>query len=308
MRSNRIALANDRLSRDNIVGAALVERLREAIGTRNQAEVAEAAGVSSRSLSRYLSGEDVKLPVLSKLADATGVTLEWLATGRGGTDIVPAKQISAETHLAEHRYIAIPRYNVQASAGGGSLAEHPQIVEYMAYDEHFLSHKLRRNAQYLLLVEARGDSMEPSIKDGDVLTVDITPGQKVEHGALYVLRVGDNLLVKRVEQRLTSMVLHSENPRYGPETIAARRCGSAPNPRPGPPGQRPAPMRSAMRRTVLFRAGCPAAPPRPWLQPACPCWPSSPWNRDGPQPEPPPVCKPCSPLCPRHQAVWQRDP
>lgn len=74
-------------------------------------------------------------------------------------------------------------------------------------------------AEDLGLIEARGDSMEPTIRDGEVLTVDLRPNQTLENGCLYVLQVADALLVKRVELRLHSLTLHSDNPRYPPETI-----------------------------------------------------------------------------------------
>lgn len=166
---------------------------------------------------------------LVALSKATGVSLEWLAAGEGEM-VSPQRLMISMHHVgAEDRpvpapglppgYVAIPRYNVQASAGSGTDPGNPQIVEYIAYSENYLRTHLRRRAEHLLLVEARGDSMEPAIQNGDVLTVDITPGQPLEHGGLYVLRVGDNLLVKRVEQRLKSLVLHSDNPRYAPETV-----------------------------------------------------------------------------------------
>ncbi len=47
--------------------------------------------------------------------------------------------------------------------------------------------------------------------------MDITPGRPLEHGLLYVLRLGDALLV---EQRLQSLALHSDNPRYTPESVS----------------------------------------------------------------------------------------
>ncbi len=41
------------------------------------------AGVPLRTLGTYTRGGEMKLSNLRQLADATGVTVEWLATGRG---------------------------------------------------------------------------------------------------------------------------------------------------------------------------------------------------------------------------------
>lgn len=62
----------------------LGERLRQAVRAAggNQA-VAEKSGVPLGTLGGYLSGGEQKLSNTVALAEACGVTVEWLATGRG---------------------------------------------------------------------------------------------------------------------------------------------------------------------------------------------------------------------------------
>lgn len=62
-----------------------LERLREAVRLGGgQTAVSARSGVKMRSLSNYLSGRnDMKGPTIVALADACGVTVEWLAAGRG---------------------------------------------------------------------------------------------------------------------------------------------------------------------------------------------------------------------------------
>lgn len=113
------------------------------------------------------------------------------------------------------QYVAIPRFNIQASEGGGALAEHAQVVEYLAFDVDFLRTRLRRDPKHLVLIEARGDSMEPTIRDGDILTVDIGPDLAVQHSQVHVIRVADDLIVKRLERRLDGgLIVHRDNARY----------------------------------------------------------------------------------------------
>ncbi len=60
------------------------ERLRQAVRIGGGVtQVAAKSGVTQRSLSRYLGGYDMKLPAIVAISDACGVTVEWLATGRG---------------------------------------------------------------------------------------------------------------------------------------------------------------------------------------------------------------------------------
>lgn len=60
------------------------ERLKEALGGAGGSKVvAEKSGVPLSTIGGYTRGGEMKLSNLRQLADATGVTVEWLATGRG---------------------------------------------------------------------------------------------------------------------------------------------------------------------------------------------------------------------------------
>ncbi len=111
------------------------------------------------------------------------------------------------------------RYNVQASAGNGSVIYSEQIVDYLAFKSDWVRGTLRLNPSWLLLLEAVGDSMEGTISDGDLLLIN-THEPRVRDNAVYAINVKGNLLVKRVQVKLDgSLVVSSDNPRYAPETI-----------------------------------------------------------------------------------------
>lgn len=60
------------------------ERLREAIkGAGGNKVVAKAAGIPKTTLDGYLAGGEMRLSNAVALANATGVRLEWLASGEG---------------------------------------------------------------------------------------------------------------------------------------------------------------------------------------------------------------------------------
>ena len=76
------------------------ERLKEAVaGAGGLKAVAEKSGVPISTLGGYTRGGEMKLSNLRQLADATGVTVEWLATGRGPMrpgEAPPGQQPEAE--------------------------------------------------------------------------------------------------------------------------------------------------------------------------------------------------------------------
>jgi hypothetical protein len=72
------------VSSDNYAADEVRRRLSAAIsGAGGKTIVAARSGVSLRSLDYYLVDREMKLGALVALAAACGVTVEWLATGRG---------------------------------------------------------------------------------------------------------------------------------------------------------------------------------------------------------------------------------
>ncbi len=59
------------------------DRIRDAIGDEPVAAFARRCGFGESLLRKYLQGSEPSATNLAKIADAAGVTVDWLATGRG---------------------------------------------------------------------------------------------------------------------------------------------------------------------------------------------------------------------------------
>jgi phage repressor protein C with HTH and peptisase S24 domain len=116
-------------------------------------------------------------------------------------------------------YIRVPRYGVEASAGGGSLVANEQLVDYIQFRPDWIKNTLGASAKDLALISVKGDSMEPSLSDGDTILVDTTDRQ-FEANAIYVLQLGGSLLVKRIQRKMDgTVVIKSDNKAYEPEMV-----------------------------------------------------------------------------------------
>lgn len=117
--------------------------------------------------------------------------------------------------LDQDEYALIPRYAVEVSAGGGSLVDNEVMIGTMAFKREWLR-RMGFEVGRLVLVTARGDSMEPTVSDGDLLLVDMRQAEIVD-GAIHVIRSNDHILVKRLQMGMTGQVIvRSDNPRYSP--------------------------------------------------------------------------------------------
>ena len=110
-------------------------------------------------------------------------------------------------------WISIPRLALGASAGPGALAAAERAVGHMQFAPRWL----RRNdldPAMLSVIEVEGDSMDPTLRDGDEILVDRTP--RPLRAGIHVLRLDDALLVKRLEPAGERLRLISDNHAYPP--------------------------------------------------------------------------------------------
>ena len=112
--------------------------------------------------------------------------------------------------------IAIPRFDIRASAGAGAFTEGETPIAHLGFDQRFLKQLCGASPDDLSIIRVRGDSMYPTLADGDDIMVDLSVhGMRVQDG-IYVLRRDDTLAVKRIavhpgSKRLT---ISSDNKAY----------------------------------------------------------------------------------------------
>ena len=106
----------------------------------------------------------------------------------------------------------IPRLPLGASAGPGSLAADPAPVDRLRFSARWLRQQGLEPGM-LSVIEVEGDSMEPTLRDGDEILVDRS--QRPLRSGLHVIRLDDVLLVKRLEPGPAGTLrVISDNPAY----------------------------------------------------------------------------------------------
>lgn len=111
--------------------------------------------------------------------------------------------------------VAVPRLSLGASAGAGSLDEDERTAGVMAFDAQWLRH-LGVRPQRVSIIRVDGESMAPTLNDGDDIMVDHEDDADRLRDGVYVLRLDGVLMVKRVAMgplRGRFSVL-SDNPHY----------------------------------------------------------------------------------------------
>ena len=112
--------------------------------------------------------------------------------------------------------VNIKRHPVYASAGPGAIVNEGLGKPYFGFDERWLKALTATPPERLSIVRVEGDSMSPTLNDGDDILVDLGDcGERIRDG-IYVLRVDDAVVVKRLAlnpmgRRVT---VQSDNPAY----------------------------------------------------------------------------------------------
>jgi phage repressor protein C with HTH and peptisase S24 domain len=106
----------------------------------------------------------------------------------------------------------IPRLPLGASAGPGTLAHDAPPVDRLRFSGRWLRQQGLDPAM-LSVIEVEGDSMDPTLRDGDEILVDRSP--RALRSGLHVIRLDDVLLVKRLEPGSAgTLQIISDNPAY----------------------------------------------------------------------------------------------
>ncbi|MEA3035809.1 MAG: hypothetical protein QOH04_1574 [Sphingomonadales bacterium] len=112
--------------------------------------------------------------------------------------------------------VSLPRLDVHASAGPGASADGETVTGTVAFDSQWLRRLAGGRAADLSIITVTGDSMAPTLMDGDDILVDGGDAAERLRDGLYVLRRDEALLVKRlaVSPATQSISVRSDNPAY----------------------------------------------------------------------------------------------
>lgn len=189
----------------------LGQRLRDAAEARGLsiASIAVNLGVSPASVSHYFNGRnELKYEKLLHFAELVDVPVQDLLNPP--SDVVE----SFETVDPKSKdFVRIPVRNVELAAGAGAASNEEEVIGHLAFRADWLRAN-QISPKEASLVRVFGKSMEPTLKDGDMVLVDhrkIHPRGK----EVYAMRLDDGtLVVKRLEVVMPELdlIVHSDNP------------------------------------------------------------------------------------------------
>ncbi len=161
-----------------------------------------------RGVPRRLSETDRRV-----LAQHFGIAERLL----GGPDDNSSRAVVARPGLVQRAedYVLIPQLGISASAGAGAEPGSEAPLAAFAFQANWVRHVTAGRAEALSIIHVEGDSMLPTLADGDQILVDTDDRERLRDG-IYVLRTDDALLVKRlsVNPATRRLTIRSDNDAY----------------------------------------------------------------------------------------------
>lgn len=119
-------------------------------------------------------------------------------------------------HAPGSKLVSIPKLDVRPSAGPGASVDGEDLIASYSFDRRWLRAIGQTAPEALSIVRVRGDSMMPTLADGDEILVSAHDGATPLRDGIYVLERDDALVVKRLALNPSSglLTISSDNPAY----------------------------------------------------------------------------------------------
>ncbi|EAA6691744.1 helix-turn-helix transcriptional regulator [Salmonella enterica subsp. enterica serovar Kottbus] len=198
----------------------------------SQAQLAEMVGISQPAIQKMSSGKTSGTRKMVELANALKVRPEWLSSGVGemryqeGPEPSNIRESSLKATVWEdmnrdsEEFVEIPLLNVSLSAGNGSCELEESSDFALVFRRYYLK-KMGVSESAAKLVRVSGQSMEPTLNDGDVVGVN-TQDTAIRDGKTYAICQSDLLRVKTLIATPTSVIIRSINRDEYPDEVLDR--------------------------------------------------------------------------------------
>lgn len=198
------------------IASRLDTAMKEA-GFVSQSALARASGVPQPTINRILNGVGKKGPeahTLVQLAAACNVNFEWLHEGRGPMLRAPEPAIQKVVVAQEDdaRFYQIQKVKLRLSAGITGFAVEPETHDgsTLSVPRHWADRN-GYNPERLIGIKVRGESMEPSLFEDDLVIINTADNKPVD-GVVFAVNYEGEPVVKRMSRDAGQWWLTSDNP------------------------------------------------------------------------------------------------
>lgn len=201
--------------------------------------MAEKLATSTMAIGNIINDKVLKPRNLTEIAELLGVDYKWLRDGGNFEDSVMADPSAIQSELqgdlvssefgALHKH-RIDYYDVRAAAGltGFENSDYPEIISSLYLTDEGMAQLVgKKSSDGICLVNVPTDSMEPTIRKGDIVFLD-TKVNAYSGDGIYAFAIDGALFIKRIQKMIGGGYrMISDNEIYPPEQISDDVCENA---------------------------------------------------------------------------------
>ncbi|UOA07815.1 LexA family transcriptional regulator [Methylobacter sp. S3L5C] len=227
------------------------ERLKQWRAYKNlkQDDISALLGIPFSTYQKYEMGNRKPGADAMEVFSRAGINANWLLTGSGEMLLKPhqpymgieANRESGPNSYKEYPkvemgpkvkpiimllqdFVTIPRHGIELLEEKISLSNELLQVGQVAFRKDWIS-KRKLLSEDCVLIKAKGDSMEPTICNGDLLLADRRINF-IKDDAIYVVCVDNSLVVRRIQKGIDgSLTIISDNKKYKEQIISSEQVG-----------------------------------------------------------------------------------
>lgn len=175
----------------------------------NQNSLAKALNWSQVRFSNLFNGkQDIPAKRVYDFAEFFDLDYKELKEYNDGQRITLPSRKSAKKDI-----INIDILDVKACCGSGNEIVEENVICSWCMPNDMFKHISSSAPHNIKMIQVFGDSMQPTLKAGDWVLVDITHNVPDTDG-LFVIWLTTGLAVKRIQGGLNNLIVHSDNPQY----------------------------------------------------------------------------------------------
>ncbi len=188
-----------------------------------QQRLAEELGISKQAISKIEVGtNELSTGLILALKERFDINPDYLLTGEGkmfqtkiNIKTIDELEKKSENKAQEQlEFFQLNLLNITCSAGGGSINYNEEIIEVIPVPKVIVSNPKNKD-----MITVSGDSMFPTLQDKELVVIDKSKTE-IKDNKIFVICVGDNVLVKRLQISVHGVRIISDNKEYPVETIS----------------------------------------------------------------------------------------
>ncbi|MDR6128063.1 S24 family peptidase [Sphingomonas sp. SORGH_AS_0438] len=196
------------------------ERLAERMKAKgvSQTQLARTVGISQQAIGKLISGGSSTSRFLPQIARELTTTVDYLV----GIVDDPTEQAvrpgNDDDVIERFDLVSIDEIDQEFGLGGAFTGAHV-AVRMQYFPRAWVESITSSPPSMLTMARGRGDSMDPTIRDRDMVIIDRSRRKLDEQDAIWALAVGEMGMIKRLRLRGSTVVIQSDNDRVSDEEV-----------------------------------------------------------------------------------------